>query len=114
MKTTTMMTDLHPEVRELIRSEGHLEAFEKGELTLIQPVDAHADLTEEDFDAISMTEIRSGYGVYMFKEADPTQAPPKEIKLLLMKTHRWQLLKSRKELSIDFLENQGFLKRQPE
>lgn len=106
-----MKTDLHPEVRELIRSEGKLEAFEKGELTLIQPVDAHPELTDDDFDAISMTEIRNGLGVYLFKEADPTQPPSN--KLLLMKTHRWQLLKDRKELSIDFLENQGFLQRKP-
>lgn len=100
------MTDLHPKVRELITEGGHMEAFEKGELTLIRPILPTKTMDVDGFDAIG---INDNGAIYAFKEADPSQPPPQNP--VLMNSQKWELMKDRKELTIDILQNQGVLTR---
>lgn len=102
-----MKTDLHPEVSELIQEQNLTKRFEAGELALLTAVHPEQNMSEESFDAIGIADNGS---VIAFKEADPSQPPPPE-GLILMSAPRWKLMKDRKQLALDFLENQGVLIR---
>lgn len=108
MKTMTKRkrSNFSSGVEALLTKASLRDEFIRGSLVLLKNIPTRDGINEGDFDAVGTSDI----GTIFLKEFDPHAEPAEDDKLVLMKKSRWELMKSRKELSVEVLLSRGFLR----
>lgn len=106
MTTKRTMTKVSSGVEQMLREASLYDQFMQGGMKLVQRLETTDGIQESDFDAVGTSEI----GVVFLKEVDPSGDYGVNDRLLALRTDRWELMKSRKELAVDVLISRGSLK----
>jgi hypothetical protein len=104
---------MHFEIKKLIEKEKLLDRFENGEFALIEKVQITQEMLNDGiseglFEAIVATNLNR---LLFMREHNYEEEPPSG-GLMLIRKHRWELMKSRKDLMISLMQDQGLFSRE--
>ena len=104
---------MNKEIKKLIEKEKLLDRFENGEFALIEKVQITQDMlndgiSEGIFEAVVATNLNR---LLFMREHDPEEESPNG-GLMLVRKHRWKLMRERKDLMISLMQDQGLFSRE--
>lgn len=100
-------TKLHKTVKASLEQNGFLEKYLEGDMVLLRKVEPYNGMSDEEFDIVGKSD---GRNVVLYKAIDPSKSLNEKIKPAVMSRKGFELMASRKELSLNFLETQGVLR----
>lgn len=95
-----------PQLEDRLKEKGLYEKFTRGDLVLVTRVEPRQGMELDEFDAA----VLSDYGPTLLREVDVDQDELDLESMICVRPHRWELMKKKKLLCLDFLELRGLVR----